>query len=182
MGRVQLFPYEAEQDKTICWVRTGVPWVGSELVSGHTMESKFGIRFFVFCSGADVTVGTRHLCAGECAGELNHRSGGKRHMCSFAWFSWFPPQSSAAQGWGRQQRVWTDFRVSSALLLVISADRFWDTSWSLLCRLLGGFLWRVSTLTLVEAHCTWFLKLIRMKGLQNTSTQAAGILSSNMCL
>lgn len=104
MGRVQLFPCEAEQDKTICWVRTGVPWVGSELVSGHTMESKFGIRFFVFCSVADVTVGTRHLCAGECAGELNHGYRGKRHMCSFAWFSWFPLHRAQLLGAGAGSR------------------------------------------------------------------------------
>lgn len=110
-------------------VRRGIPWAGSELVSGHTMESKFGMSSFVFCSGAGVTVGTRHVCEGECAGELNHRSRGQWHMCSFAWFSWFPPPESSAAGAGignvgcelilgsAQPRSWPSVQIDSEIHL-----------------------------------------------------------------
>lgn len=149
MGRVQPFPCETEQDQKIGWIRSGVPWLGSKLVSPTSWRAglRIGLRSFVFCWGAAVTIGTRPLCWEECAGELSYRSGGQWHMCSFSWFSWFPPpEGSASGGWDRQYKVWTDFRVSSALLLVISADRFWATSWSLLCKdclmALGGE-WRL---------------------------------------
>lgn len=124
MRGVQPFPCEAEQGQKMGWVRTGVPWVDSKVIFAHIMESKFGIglRSFGFSSGAAVIVGTRHLGQGECAGKLNLDLE-DNSICSFPWFSWFPPpETSASGGWDRQCRVWTDFSVSSALLLVISAE------------------------------------------------------------
>lgn len=130
-------------------------------------------RSLVLYPGSALTPGTRHLCwewakLGNSAGRLDYLSEWRqRYMCSFAWSFWFPaPESSNPGDWFSGNRSDCEGGLSPA-----HSCQCRQTSKQAVQGLLSGFLWGQG---LVGAHCTWFLKLMRKRSVQNASTLTAG--------